>query len=731
MLASSLNDDELISILNGLGSMSTQRSSGGAAKTATEGAEAVAAAPAASIAAPSTSKAFLDALKSDKRLVSIRSLDNDDDDDDDYHEHNHNSNHVTKITNFSSTNTNKGTNCTTRSTSIHNRSSVSESLDMSEDGVGLEDGLRPRGGRIAPRPSTSRSVSYVDMPKQKQTKKALPKSVTSNKLATTVSSSSVKTKKRGAKSSKSKGASVVKAAEKAYSRGLVQQGVPLIPKVVPANASRSRLYEPAPSEEEDGFDEDRHYGVPTVDGQLNDSSNYADGGVRLDSLESDTRLKTLRLRLSGGQLTIKVLESQLNEAALALTEKQSQLDNANRRIRLLEKGAAAPKPRVIDHKQSIQETARQEMCRVKKNVEELSLRLDEETQRRQHADARAKMLKEHIEKVKAHCVDVDCKNTELSKAVGEVEVRIGKYRRENKELSAEAAGLKIALVESERDREQQRVRAERADVSLRSTVGEVERLREELRLVRIDNHIAQEKIANGSIELNTAREAEAMLRTELKYKDSRRPPVQPRIGNATSAATATNNINNNENTNPSNINTSTRGGYVYDDVRASKESSFSDSPLLRVSFDAKDARPPVAAYQKLYGNTSGGRAASGSSDEAQHRLKERKSRLVSQAIDAQSRSYDSDYLHGKASAALPVSTAGRQSADLAAPHSTSSFVRDRVIRSASPSPAKPRVEASEAGGVRLKYERLQKMYEKVTGRDAKLGWKNDSDSDMD
>ena len=215
-----------------------------------------------------------------------------------------------------------------------------------------------------------------------------------------------------------------------------------------------------------------------------------------------------------------------------------------------------------------------------------------------------------------------------------------------------------------------RDKAEQSESALRNAKITLEHLKEELRLVRIDNHIYMEKYNNLTIENNILREKEATWRMEGRLK-----------------------VKNLEHRGPSSNYRPPLG-------------MGKPSPVM--STETADSAPPIsvtkgiASYKKLYGTDD-------SSDNDSTRIRERRNRMVNQVIGAERRSFDSDYIQGKTSPAKGSATM----------HITSISA-----------PASPAREGGGTNMVQFRYERLQKMYEKVTGKQVnKMKWNDDSDSE--
>jgi len=259
---------------------------------------------------------------------------------------------------------------------------------------------------------------------------------------------------------------------------------------------------------------------------------------------------------------------------------------------------------------------------------------------------------------------VETNNNNLNKTITDLTAKLNKYKKELRDQANETTTTKLTLAESDASMKELRDRAERSESSLRNANITLEHLKEELRLVRIDNHIYMEKYNNLTIENNILKEKEATWRMEgrLKVKNadqrvsSNRPPLG--MGKSTAPVTTT---------------------------------------------EVVDSVPKgIASYKKLYG-------ADDSSDNDSTRIRERRNRMVNQVIGAERRSFDSDYIQGKTSPAKGVASM-------------------RITSTSAPS--SPAREGSGANMVQFRYERLQKMYEKVTGKQVnKMKWNDDSDSE--
>lgn len=409
---------------------------------------------------------------------------------------------------------------------------------------------------------------------------------------------------------------------------------------------------------------------------------------------ADEKIRTLKLRLAGHQLTVKNLEAQLNEVVYELSERNRLLNHAWQRIKVLERSNSS----IINGKaskyhsnanastnssyvQSLEEYKKENM-RLKTQIDLLNSRLDDEMHRRKVGEDRMKAIKEYNEKIKLHSTEVftlvyllslsltssrskvETNNNNLNKTITDLTTKLNKYKKELRDQANETTTTKLTLAESDASMKELRDRAERSESSLRNANITLEHLKEELRLVRIDNHIYMEKYNNLTIENNILKEKEATWRMEgrLKVKNadqrvsSNRPPLG--MGKSTAPVTPT---------------------------------------------EVVDSVPKgIASYKKLYG-------ADDSSDNDSTRIRERRNRMVNQVIGAERRSFDSDYIQGKTSPAKGVASM-------------------RITSTSAPS--SPAREGSGANMVQFRYERLQKMYEKVTGKQVnKMKWNDDSDSE--
>ena len=70
-----------------------------------------------------------------------------------------------------------------------------------------------------------------------------------------------------------------------------------------------------------------------------------------------------------------------------------------------------------------------EVLKCRKDIEDLNHKIQEERDKRLRAEDRARVLKEYAEKTKSVSQDVRDKNSELQKAITEMQSRIQKYRR--------------------------------------------------------------------------------------------------------------------------------------------------------------------------------------------------------------------------------------------------------------------------------------------------------------
>jgi len=133
---------------------------------------------------------------------------------------------------------------------------------------------------------------------------------------------------------------------------------------------------------------------------------------------ADEKIRTLKLRLAGHQLTVKNLEAQLNEVMYELSERNRLLNHAWQRIKVLERnntniinGKAtkyhtnASAANNSSYVQSLEEYKKENM-RLKTQIDLLNSRLDDEMHRRKVSEDRIKAIKEYNEKIKLHSTEV-------------------------------------------------------------------------------------------------------------------------------------------------------------------------------------------------------------------------------------------------------------------------------------------------------------------------------------
>ena len=439
------------------------------------------------------------------------------------------------------------------------------------------------------------------------------------------------------------------------------------------------------------------------------------------ALEAETKLRTLKLRVAGQQQTIKVLEAQLSEALQTIEIRNKQLaytrntsknkeNDMSVRYRAKDDPANQPMFRLND-----------EVLKCRKEIDDLNNKIQEEREKRLRAEDRAKVLKEYAEKTKIVSQDVREKNGELQKAINEMQSRIHKYRRDCKEYAAEAVAQKTIALERDNECAKEKTKAANADEKLRSVNLELTRSKEDVRSLRKDLHRALDLNKQLGLELDTLKQRDSARKVEMKIQNTPeerrdsilkgKPPRAPTYMRKSNRSLGTkshytndkqysrfDDLDNGNNNNDSiSAKRQNLASFAIEESRRSNESIGSIGSRSVGSIDSKGYRSDRSTGFQI---PKGG----GSSLSDSERVNSRQP-LQNYAVR---RSHDSD-----------ISFRSTQSV---------TFI-DKPKERPSSAPTS-RDNSFSNINVSNRFERLQKMYEKVTGKDSsKIVWKDSSSDD--
>jgi hypothetical protein len=363
-----------------------------------------------------------------------------------------------------------------------------------------------------------------------------------------------------------------------------------------------------------------------------------------------------------------------------------------------------------------------EVLKCRKEIDDLNNKIQEEREKRLRAEDRVKVLKEYAEKTKSVSQEVREKNGELQKAVNEMQTRIQKYRRDCKEYAAEAVAQKTIALERDNECSREKTKASNADEKLRNVNVELSRLKEEIRSLRKDLHHALDLNKQLVLELDTFKQRDSARKVEMKIQnipDERRDTISK--GKPPRAPTYMRN---------SNRSLGTKSHYTND----KKYSRFDDLDNGRNDSDSISTKrknlTSFAIEESRRSNESLGSIGSrsvGSIDSRGYRS----DRSIGFQFPKQGGSSLSD-------SERPVnSRQPLQNYNLRRSHdsdisfrSTQSVTFSDQPRERPSSAPTSRDNSFSNSSVSNRFERLQKMYEKVTGKDSsKIVWKDSSSSD--
>ena len=182
----------------------------------------------------------------------------------------------------------------------------------------------------------------------------------------------------------------------------------------------------------------------------------------------ESRIKSYELRTKGQIRAIRSLESQLNQTNRELEEKTKLLQLSNNRIRILE---SKERNMTLGQHNSIKSIQQQDnltktilnneqliITKFEEQIQFLENRLTEEYSRRMKSEERSRAFKEYYEKLKLENNSLDTQLSNINKLVSELQLKVGRYKKDNKDLTAELiayrsdSGNKAILIEQQSDR---------------------------------------------------------------------------------------------------------------------------------------------------------------------------------------------------------------------------------------------------------------------------------------
>jgi hypothetical protein len=360
--------------------------------------------------------------------------------------------------------------------------------------------------------------------------------------------------------------------------------------------------------------------------EIPDQINSDQISLQNDNIESETKLRTLTLRLSGQKSSIKALETQLAEALQMLEIRNQEISQVNSRLRILEvKDKNKITKSTLNNNKHDGESYRLvvedlEKCKVMSEIVENRHR--EEQVRRQRAEERVRLLKVHVDNSKQNHSEILLQKINLEKSNSDLQKRIMKCKKVIKEQAISFQSQLSYSKDKELELEMLRERHDKSELSLRHANIEIGHLREEFRLVKIDLNLAQEKNKHQSLILETVKEKDATRRTEQRLNDSETRLIAKRKSNIIEER-----INN--------INTSYSTSQIKEKI-VDRNQNISKINKKKSNQNDEDDISSLNNQDET---------SIKQHEEMLSRLKERRNRLTTQAIQSQKRS--NDYLEGK------------------------------------------------------------------------------------
>ena len=229
--------------------------------------------------------------------------------------------------------------------------------------------------------------------------------------------------------------------------------------------------------------------------------------------------EALKLRLQGQLNSIRVLETKVAEAEHSIAVRDLELANALRRVTQLESREKDKVVRKDQEEEGLRRSGPREdskLYQMKTELIALQARFNDEKSRRGRTEERLRIIKEHCDKQKARVSEVEEKNTELEGVLKALHEKFQKKKHEVKTSSKEINAARVKVVEKDtalQTCKNHLLRSERCAKDLRH---DNDRLKEELRVLRREANISDDKNRRNTLEIEVLRERQNA--TKLAYR---------------------------------------------------------------------------------------------------------------------------------------------------------------------------------------------------------------------
>jgi DNA repair exonuclease SbcCD ATPase subunit len=239
--------------------------------------------------------------------------------------------------------------------------------------------------------------------------------------------------------------------------------------------------------------------------------------------QAEEKNDTLKLRLQGQLNSIRVLETQLAEAQHSIAVRDLELANTLRRVTQLEsREREREKPERREGgeggggRRGAQRDESSKTYQVQTELIALQARFNDERSRRSRTEERLRIIKEYCDKQKTRLAEVEEKNEELEGVLKALHEKLQKKKIEVKSSSRDISHARVKVVEKDSELQtckNQLLRAERSAKDLRR---DNDRLKEELRLLRREASVSEDKSRRSALEIEVLRERQSA--TKLAYR---------------------------------------------------------------------------------------------------------------------------------------------------------------------------------------------------------------------
>ena len=257
---------------------------------------------------------------------------------------------------------------------------------------------------------------------------------------------------------------------------------------------------------------------PRVSQSVSQSKNNFQGFSMQTAKDTDEKNAKLKLRLQGQLNTIRVLETQLAEAQHTIAVRDLELANALRRVNQLEvreKEKCSRKEHEDNYlRRSTQEEGK--MYQIKTELVATQARFNDEKSRRSRAEERLRVIKEYCEKQKSRMVALEEKNEELEVALNGMRDKLLKKKREVKSNSKDMNLARVKVVKKDSELQTCKNELLRSQRSAKELRRDNDRLKEELRQLRREVYMTEDKNRRNELEMQVLRERQNA--TKLAYR---------------------------------------------------------------------------------------------------------------------------------------------------------------------------------------------------------------------